>query len=198
MKLGIRSKLFLVSLGLIVVSVVAADLYLTDALDRQLTGRIRDDLFVRAGLAAHQAASATAGIEEHAAWDALANQLGRIARGRVTLIRKDGVVLGDSEIEGADLARLENHASRPEIEGALAQGRGSSVRYSTSVRKRMMYVAVPFQRQGTVAGTTRVALPLTEVDSAIVELRKTLAIAALIALAVEWKPGLWAHGPVAP
>ena len=184
MKLGIRSKLFFVSLGLIAVSVVAADLYLTGALDLQLTERIRDDLFVRAGLVAQRAASATAGPEEYAAWDALADELGRIARGRVTLIRKDGVVLGDSDVEATELVRLENHASRPEIQGALSQGHGSSVRYSTTVRKRMMYVAVPFQRQGTVGGTVRVALPLTEVDNAIVELRETLAIASLLALVV--------------
>lgn len=184
MKLGIRFKLFLLSLGLIAVSVVAADLYLTDALDRQLTERIRGDLIIRVELVAHQAASKSAALDDHAAWDALADELGRLARVRVTLIRKDGVVLGDSEVDAPEIARLENHAARPEVSGALAQGQGSSVRYSTTVRQRMMYIAVPFQRQQAVAGIARVAMPLTEVDSAILELRKTLAIASLLALAV--------------
>lgn len=179
---GIRFKLFLVSLGLIAASVVTADLYLSAVLDRQLTERIHDDLFIRTRLIAEKAASAAIALDDRPSWDALADELGRLAGARVTVIRKDGVVLGDSEVEAAALAGVENHAARPEVAGALAQGRGSSVRYSTTVRQRMMYVAVPFQRQQAVAGIARVAMPLTEVDRALLELRKTLAIATLIAL----------------
>ena len=47
LKLGIRSKLFLVSLGLIVFSVAIANAYLTRALDTDMTERIRQELLVR-------------------------------------------------------------------------------------------------------------------------------------------------------
>ncbi|HXF65707.1 MAG TPA: ATP-binding protein [Burkholderiales bacterium] len=182
MKLGIRSRLFLVSLGLIAATVLVADFYLTGALDRQLTARIRDELHVRAKLVAQRVAASGDALDDLRAWDALADELGRDAQARVTVIRRDGVVLGDSEVQAAALGGVENHAARPEVAEALARGRGSSVRYSTTVRERMMYVAVPFDRGRAVAGTVRVAVPLAEVDRAILELRRTLAVAALIAL----------------
>lgn len=184
MKLGVRGKLLLVSLGLIATAVIVADVYLTNALDRQLTERIRDDLLVRAVLAAEKAESTAAAPNDHATWDAIADELGRLSRTRVTLVGKDGRVLGDSEVETAALDALENHARRPEVSAALAEGHGWSVRYSTTVRQRMMYAAVPFQREQTVFGVARVAMPLADVDRAILELQKTIAVASLLALAV--------------
>ena len=184
MKPGIRTKLFLMLLGSMAAAVIVVDVYLTNALDRQLTDRIRDDLLVRAALVAEKARSSPAVLNDSSSWDAIADEFGRLARGRVTLIGKDGRVLGDSEVASAALDVLENHATRPEVLGALAVGQGWSVRYSTTVKQRMMYVAVPFQRGQSVLGVARVAMPLTDVDRAIVELRKTIAAASLLALAV--------------
>ena len=58
--LGVRSRLFLVSLGLIAVSLLIADAYLSSALDETLTRRIRDDLGVRLALAQRDAEVAAA------------------------------------------------------------------------------------------------------------------------------------------
>src|SRR4051812_21855001 len=114
MKLGIRAKLFVGALILIGVAIAAADLYLSRALEAQITERIRDDLLVRAGLVAERAASEVATLDE-ARTDALAHELGAIAGARVTLVRADGTVAGDSEVSRERLGRLENHAERPEI-----------------------------------------------------------------------------------
>ena len=57
---------------------------------------------------------------------------GRYAQGqlRITLIREDGVVLGDSE---ADSVTMENHGARPELVAAKVNGKGSDERLSASV-----------------------------------------------------------------
>ncbi|HEX2825519.1 MAG TPA: ATP-binding protein [Burkholderiales bacterium] len=183
MRLGIRSKLFIGALVLIGVAVAAAELYLSHALERQLTERIRGDMLKRAALIADRAATGAASLDEAGA-DALADSLGRIAGVRVTLVRPDGTVAGDSEVERGQLARLENHRERPEVLEAFGTGQGSSVRFSTTVSTRMMYTAVPMVRDGRAIGVARVALPLVEVDEAIAQMRRTLAAAALFALAV--------------
>jgi two-component system, OmpR family, phosphate regulon sensor histidine kinase PhoR len=182
-RLGIRSKLFLGALVLIGVAIAAAELYLSHALERQLTERIRADLVTRAALIAERAATSAAALDEASA-DPLADALGRIAGVRVTLVRPDGTVAGDSEVERSQLARLENHGERPEVLEALRTGKGSSVRFSTTVSTRMMYTAVPIARDARVLGVARVALPLVEVDEAIAKMRHTLVGAALFALAV--------------
>jgi len=71
-------------------------------------------------------------------------------------------VVADSELSAAEVAKLENHAGRPEVKQALAEGFGASVRYSATLRTDMMYVAAPFARGGMV----RLALPLSELEQA--------------------------------
>jgi two-component system phosphate regulon sensor histidine kinase PhoR len=182
-RLGIRSKLFGVSIALIAISLLAAELYLTRALERQLVDAIRDDLVVRARLVAEQAAAAT-DPDDAGARDRLADRLGVTARGRVTLVRRDGTVVGDSQLEPDALARVENHAARPEIAQALAAREGFGMRLSRTVRERLMYVAVPIVRADRVVGAARIAVPLDRIDALVDDLRKTLAAAALVALAV--------------
>ena len=96
MKFGIRAKLFLISLGVIVVSVVVAYAYSSDRLERELTDRVRAELIVRAKLVALGAASSYALWEDKPRWHELARELGRRANAEVTLLRKNGEVLGDS------------------------------------------------------------------------------------------------------
>jgi two-component system phosphate regulon sensor histidine kinase PhoR len=190
-KLGIRAKLFLVSLGLMAVAAVVADLYLTARLDELITDRIRDDLYGRARLVAHAAAALP---ENSGRWDALADELGVVAEARVTLIRADGVVLGDSEVAAGELGRLENHRDRKEIQDALETGRGVSVRESATVHRRLMYVAIPFRNSRGLRGTARLAMPLTQVELAISRLRQIFLGAAILALGLAiLMSGLAAH-----
>jgi two-component system phosphate regulon sensor histidine kinase PhoR len=181
-KLGIRSKLFLVSLGLIAASVVVADLYLSTALDRSLTERVRADLLVRAQLVARDASVTAAQATDLRAWDTLADELGKRSQARVTLVGRDGSVIGDSEVSLGELATLENHAERPEIKEAVASGEGVSVRHSSTLRERMMYVAVPFRHGSVIAGVARLATPLTHIQVAIAQLHRSLIVASLFAL----------------
>jgi two-component system phosphate regulon sensor histidine kinase PhoR len=183
LNVGIRAKLFFGALLLIAVAIAAADFYLSRALETQLTARIRADLVTRAALIADRAAAIAEPLDERIS-DALADTLGQIAHARVTLIRPDGVVVGDSEVPREQLGRVENHAGRSEVVEAHARGAGSSIRFSATVGRRMMYVAVPIRRRTQALGTARVALPLVAVDEAIAQMRATLGAAAAFALAV--------------
>jgi two-component system phosphate regulon sensor histidine kinase PhoR len=183
-KLRIRLKLFLFSLGLIAASLLVAEAYLSRTLQRQLTDGIRDDLLVRARLAAERVHATGGALEDVKVADALARELAAAARARVTLVDMAGVVKGDSEVELALLPRVENHGTRPEIVQALQTGEGSSVRYSATIGKEMMYAAVPIRDDTKTNGTARLALPLTNVERAISRMHASLAFGALVALAV--------------
>ena len=183
LKPGIRAKLFAGSLVLIGLSIAAAELYLSRALETQLTDRIRGELLIRAALAAERVADAVPQLDAAAA-DRLADTLGAVSGTRVTLVRPDGTVAGDSEVEVERLARVENHGERPEIVAALQRTQGATVRHSSTVGKRMLYAAVPITRDARVIGAARVSLPLTEVDEALGQMRRSLLAAALVALAI--------------
>jgi two-component system phosphate regulon sensor histidine kinase PhoR len=115
--------------------------------------------------------------------DVLAKRLGEQIDARITLIDKDGVVLGDSD---ENPAVMENHGNRPEVIEALSTGTGSSIRYSATLGCDMMYVAVPVTMNGEVVGIARVSLPLTEINKSLGYISRTIiagaAIAAIIAI----------------
>jgi two-component system, OmpR family, phosphate regulon sensor histidine kinase PhoR len=184
LKLGIRGKLFFVSLGIILISLAVADAYLTRALEQDLTERVRADLGVRLRLVERGATELRAGLEDRAAWDALADDYGERSEVRVTLIGLDGLVLGDSELDLAELPRAENHARRPEVRQAIAAGYGVSERRSATVNERLLYMAVPFGKGTESAGVARVAKPLTEVDHAISRVRRLVLVGFGVSLLV--------------
>lgn len=105
-------------------------------------------------------------------------RLGRLVPTRLTAIDASGHVLFDSE---RDAATMENHAGRAEVDAALKGGVGVATRFSTTVRTRTMYVAVPLIRDGAVVGVVRAALPVTATDALVSALNRRVALAAAAA-----------------
>jgi two-component system, OmpR family, phosphate regulon sensor histidine kinase PhoR len=186
MKLGVRTKLFLMSLGLIALALLVSDLFLVPRLDHLLVDRVKEDLLVRARLMESDVSELSKNNRSSSAdaWEELAKSLGQQSNARVTLIPVSGKVLGDSSLDEPAVSALENHATRPEVIEAFAQGEGASMRYSATLQQRMMYVAHAFKgSDGKVAGVVRVALPLSDVDLAVSQFRKLILMASLLALA---------------
>jgi two-component system phosphate regulon sensor histidine kinase PhoR len=182
-KLGVRAKLFLVSIALIAISVATADAFLTPAIADRLTEATRSNLLSQARLISRDVSQPSApAATDVAPWDPLAKALGQACDARVTFIRADGLVLGDSAIDSADVPHMENHATRPEVEEALETGMGTGERVSVSLRKPMLYVAVPFQRGGAAVGVVRVSEPLSTVDAAKSEVHRLIWLASAVAL----------------
>jgi two-component system phosphate regulon sensor histidine kinase PhoR len=180
---GIRAKLFLASLALTALSVAATDAFVTRRVDHELTNRIREDLLVRLALVEREASAVELPLERLPAWKGLADDLSARSHARVTFIRRDGLVVGDSDVALPALDRVENHASRPEVMQALTEGRGWSQRQSATIHRRMMYVALPLSRAGVVVAVARLAVPLTEVDDAIARLGHAVSLASTVGLA---------------
>ncbi|GAB4343493.1 MAG: ATP-binding protein [Desulfobulbaceae bacterium] len=90
---------------------------------------------------------------------------GRQASTRITVVAPDGTVLGDSS---EDPARMTNHANRPEIVTALNDRTGSSIRFSNTVGRNMLYVAIPLSTpRDELLGVLRVAVPVSAIDGTI-------------------------------
>lgn len=185
LRMGLRTKLIVASLALILLSFLSAYAWLSRSLERLLTDRVREDLVVRLMMVEHLASETALELDDLAGWDRLADQWGRLAEARVSVIRRDGQLIGDSDVELGALTDAENHAERPEvIEALLSHKTGRDVRVSATLHSRMLYVARPFGSGGEDLGVTRLALSLTEVDHALSSLRWLLLGAMLIALGV--------------
>jgi two-component system phosphate regulon sensor histidine kinase PhoR len=168
---------------LILVSMGILGAYLVDFIRDTQMENLRSQLEKEARLTAEIALPNFLDPVQQTDFEQLAETLGKQIDARITIIARDGTVLGDSE---EDARTMESHAARPEVIAALASGIGESTRYSTTLGQRMMYVAVPVVSEGKILGVVRVALPLTAIENSVNSLIKTtvLAVAITASLAV--------------
>ncbi len=180
MKTGVRFKLFAISVTLVVGVGLISGLYLERLLRIWLGGRIENELQVQVRVA-RDLMELSEDVRSTRAVDEIAERLARSTGSRVTIVRRDGVVLGDSNLSLSELSQIENHAQRPEVVLAVLEGQGVTTRYSTTVHADMLYVGVPFKRP-EFEGVIRMATPLSEIDAVIGRLRVVLTLAGLVGL----------------
>ncbi len=125
--------------------------------------------------------------------DAEATVLGGLTGTRVTFIRADGVVIGDSSVPDGALAGVDNHLMREEVQEASRSGLGTAVRQSRTTGEETMYTAAVVQR-GAVA-FVRLGLPLTWIEGRLAMTRRLawagLAVGLAAALLLTWATSAW-------
>jgi len=94
---------------------------------------------------------------------------------RVTIIATNGTVLAESGRPVDQLAQVENHLYRSEVQNALLHGSGSATRPSDTVNVDLLYVAILDNGQ-----IIRLAVPLHEVAATARRVRHTVAGASVI------------------
>ena len=125
---------------------------------------------------------------------AAVRDLGARAFARVTVVALDGRVLADSAVSDSNLSTVENHLARPEIQQAVATGRGTDLRTSHTTGERTLYLAIGIgsTNQTKSSGFLRLGLPMTTFDHEVAKLHRNLALAFGIAflIAVALSVGL--------
>jgi two-component system phosphate regulon sensor histidine kinase PhoR len=121
---------------------------------------------------------------------ALARRLAELSdagRVRLTVVAGDGRVVADTD---EDPARMDNHLGRPEVAEALEQGRGRALRFSKTLGRRILYVALPVREGDQPIGVARAAVSLTDLEAGLRELSWVVwggaLLAALFGLAAGW------------
>ncbi len=101
----------------------------------------------------------------------------RLMKLRVTIIKPDGEVIADSDV---DFLNTTNHASRPEVIAALKGTVGTDIRKSDTLHINMLYVAVPIYDSGKIVAVSRAAVTLETLDRQIKNLQNTILLTAAI------------------
>lgn len=112
--------------------------------------------------------------------DEYVKKLGKQINTRITIVDSTGKVLADSE---HDPRVMENHKQRPELQPVFNEHRyGISERFSTTVHKEMIYVAMPlFDSNHNFLGAIRVSIFRKEANELINRLNyEILQIAAIV------------------
>ncbi|MDQ1910005.1 ATP-binding protein [Paenibacillus sp. GD4] len=103
------------------------------------------------------------------------------ADARITYIRADGKVLGESDY---DPGNMDNHLSRQEVIDAEKYGTGIATRYSQTVGRNMLYVVVPVKDGAVTQGFLRLAMSLEDVENSIRHLWSVLLAGLIIVFVI--------------
>ncbi len=170
---GIRWRIAAPFVALILATMLGLTVFITSQVRRARLEDLETQLLAYARLMADSLETLPA---EHL--NALSKHWADLLGVRVTIIAADGVVVGESH---EDRAQMDNHLHRPEVQQALAEGQGSSIRYSNTVGYEMLYTALPVRGANDTLAIVRVALPLRQVEANVSELRRAVLTAAFLA-----------------
>lgn len=162
------ATLFIMAVAVIVVFTVAGTLYLQGNLADSTHEELREETDV-------VAAALNQANDDHVLLDQI--ELGDT---RVTLVADDGTVLYDSDENPSDMA---NHADRPEIAEALADGDGISERSSSTMGETMLYNAVRLDDGSVIRLSKRQEGYISIFFTLLIPLLCLGAVAALLAWA---------------
>ncbi|THJ22769.1 MAG: cell wall metabolism sensor histidine kinase WalK [Nitrospira sp. CG24E] len=132
---------------------------------------------------------------------AVVRDLSARALARVTVIAPNGQVLADSAVSESNLATVENQLAQPEIQQAVATGRGTDFRTSHTSGERTLYLAIPLHSPNQAGPSVflRLGLPMTVFDREVDTMHRNLALAFGIAFLIAIGLSVWlAHSITKP
>jgi two-component system, OmpR family, phosphate regulon sensor histidine kinase PhoR len=169
-------KLGLLYLSMLLLVLIALDLYVVRAIRREYLEAAYTQLESLSRLAS---AKPPQPLEE----SALKGWAGQFASSgiRMTLVAEDGKVMADSD---EDPARMESHRMRQEIQDAFLKGSGRAVRHSTTLGHDLVYFATRHDPPNAKPLVIRLSLPLHRLDEALFAFRGRLWSISLLILAM--------------
>ncbi|MHB8899897.1 MAG: HAMP domain-containing sensor histidine kinase [Thermoguttaceae bacterium] len=109
---------------------------------------------------------------------AACEKLGQSLQMRITVILPGGEVVGDSS---ENPVFMENHQGRPEVRDALGGKPGRATRFSATLAKELMYVAIPLRQDGAVGAAIRTSFAVQTMAQTLHAIYWRIAGAGLVA-----------------
>jgi len=184
-------KLILSFCSTIILAMALTGFLLTNAFRNQLIHEVTNSLYTQARLISSELKDLSFSANESRRLHELAHQYGKASKSRITFIDAGGRVLGDSELSFAEIAGVENHKDRLEVQSVLQGQQGYAIRHSHTVGHDFLYAAIPHLKDGRVIGIIRMAIPLTQVYDKIGHVRRTTALITLAMMMLSVGIALW-------
>jgi len=176
---GIRWKIVSTYIFAILITLSVLGHYLTGWTESFFVDTLKSDLLVESRLVGRMALPMIAGHPEQL--DHLAKSASSALGRRITIIRSDGFVLGDSH---HDFRTMESHKDRPEFQQALKSGSGYFIRKSATIKSPFLYVATNISDGTRTLAVARVAESLYQVDHMKSVIAHVFLLTTLLAIAL--------------
>ncbi|MDQ0058823.1 two-component system histidine kinase PnpS [Paenibacillus harenae] len=174
-----RNRLTLIMIVMVAISVSAAGVFMAKTFKDNHIEALEDNMIREMRIISAKMDWKSGNPEElYAFYNREAKEMKGYTSARVTFIRSDGIVLGDSDTEPE---QMDNHLDRAEVKEALESGTGRSIRESETIGQNMIYVAIPASIiPDEKPYILRLAMSLQEVENSINRLITVLIMGLLV------------------
>ena len=180
--MGIRARIFVIILSCLFIGISLAFVVAERDLSLGLQAQIENELFKQAKIL-QQSFPRSEQNTKSFNLKALIDSYSKASGSRITLIDQNGKVLVDSSVMTANIPSLENHINRPEVEAALANGSGSSKRYSNTTNQEMLYYAL-LDNSILPHRVIRISVTNEYLDQSLASLNNSVTLIVVVALIV--------------
>jgi len=167
--------------ALVLVSMIILSGLLYHIVRNNYIDTLRTQLLEDAQLVSEQAVPVIVGGQPSPELDEMVLQYAALMDARITIVRPDGRVIGESEENPSVMA---NHLNRPEVRQALTGATASEIRFSDTINTDMLYVAVPARNADEIIGVVRLAVSLQAVNESLAVVRNTMVGISILMTAV--------------
>ena len=180
--MSFRARLLLFFWGVILLALLLPSLYYRNTLGQDIEADTRSQAIRQLSLV-NRLLSEQPPFTDAAQLQKWCNRLGEQIGIRITYVASDGAVIADSQVPFLRVPEMQNHSDRPEIIQAYKEEVGTSIRYSATLDRDLIYAARRIDIEGPMpAGVIRVAVPFSEVKRRLDRLSKNFILTVVLTL----------------
>lgn len=154
--------------------------FVTRAMEQTLIERINASMLTAGKLAVRLIAEPMQKDPSISYMDRVSDALARLTDTRVTVMNRDGVVLGDSDKTVAEVLKTGRQQSWEEAEVTIYGRVREGQRFNRNWGEEMYYVALPVKMKGKVLGALRLAIPVKQLNAMAAFGRVSVIIGCLL------------------
>ena len=180
--MGIRTRIFLITLSCFFIGISLSFVVAERDLSLKLQDQIETELSRQAKILKKSFADSI-NSNDFMSLKSQVDEYAAALDSRITIILKSGEPIVDSNVAASKISSLDNHSDRPEIIEALANGYGSSKRFSSTVQKEMFYFALLDTSQSPEM-VIRISIPYENLDQLLASLDNSITLIVVVGLIV--------------
>ncbi|RQD69947.1 MAG: HAMP domain-containing protein [Tindallia sp. MSAO_Bac2] len=176
-----KRKIFWSFVSILLISSTLIGFLSVNLVNRSYTDELEKRLLTNAKLIATMIRSAEMDLDSDF-FRTVIQEMAEEGEVRITIIDDNGYVMVDTRSETYE---MDNHLDRPEIQAALTDSEsGRVVRYSTTMNREMMYIALPIAMNEEKAYVVRLSMDLSDIDALTRNIVRYIAFSTLLGLLI--------------
>lgn len=189
-----KNRLFVSFCVVLILAILLPVLYVYSMLEREVLRESTEKAVKQLGFIKWMY-DRDAPFKSNAALDQWCSILGEKLGCRITVITSGGVVIADSSVPQDEIRYMENHANREEIRSATLDNTAVSVRYSSTLKRKLIYAAKKIESpQAEDAFYLRTAYPVSSIENRMSEYMDKFWIGIVLIFALTFALSIYLAG----